>query len=281
MKKYLLSLAGTLPILGASAYAAPISMSLFSGGLSILDSLFWIGIGISLLGALFLCIAFLKVSSKKKEAIESPFDIYMEEAATANDLESSKDDEDSAPEETDIPDTSISTETPEETPLASTEPETDSAENLLEEPTPQPEEDALETLPAEPEVLEILNEEESNSVIEPETEPEIEPEIEPEEEKIYPKLILTNEKTLDFVILPLYEETTVGRKTDNDLVLNDITISGLHCKVLYQDGKVYLQDENSTNGTFVNGERIFEKTELHKGDKILLGKQEFNVSINE
>ncbi len=277
MRKYLLSLAGTLPILGVSAYAAPISMSLFSGGLSILDSLFWIGIGIALLGALFLCIAFLKASSKKEEPIESPFDIYMEEATPANDLETSTDDEDTAPEETDATVVSDSTETPEETPVTSTDPETNSVETLFEKPTPEPEEDALETLPAEPEILESINEEDSNSVEETTEEPE----IEPEEEKIYPKLILTNEKTLDFVILPLYEETTVGRKTDNDLVLNDITISGLHCKVLYQDEKVYLQDENSTNGTFVNGERIFEKTELHKGDKILLGKQEFNVSINE
>ena len=269
MRKFLLSFAGILPILEVSAYAAPVSMSLFSGGLSILDSLLYIGIGIALIGVLFLCIAFLKPSSKKEEPIESPFDIYLEETTATDTKPADVADEEilTSPEETkvsteEIPETTIEEDmvVPEIDLALSKEP----IEAVTEEPDEEPEtipESIEESLPAE--------------------EPVSEEEHEPEEEKIYPKLILTNEKNHDFVILPLYEETTIGRKTDNDLVLNDITISGLHCKILYQDGTVFIQDENSTNGTLVNGERIYEKTELHKGDKILLGKQEFNVSINE
>lgn len=248
MRKLLLSSLLAFPILGLCVYAAPVSLTLFSGGLSVLDSLLLIGIGLVLIGILFLCIAFFKSSSKKEELIESPFDVYLEETET-DDVE---DFEEAATEEPDTMEDASPDTQPEEEPPASKE-----------EPAAEPEAEVQEPEPV------------------PEVEPETELEPEPAEEKIYPKLILTNAKTNDFMILPLYAETTIGRKPDSDLVLPDTTISGLHCKVLNEDGTIYIQDENSTNGTFVNGERIFQKTELHKGDKILLGKQEFNVSINE
>ncbi|MBO5363968.1 MAG: FHA domain-containing protein [Clostridia bacterium] len=266
MRKFLLSTFVILPVLGISAYAAPVSMSLFSGGLSLLDSLLLIGIGIALLGVLFLCIAFLKPSSKKEESIESPFDIYMEEtASTDNDTVADEvfEAEPANATELDQPEEENTDTEPEEivsVPENEPEPPLETEEAIAEEPEMEPE------ITDEPE---------------PAEEAEPEPDPEPVEEKIYPKLILTNTKTNDFMILPLYAETTVGRKTDNDLVLTDITVSGLHCKILNQDGRVLIQDENSTNGTFVNGERVFDKAELHKGDKLLLGKQEFTVSINE
>ncbi len=273
MKKFLLSFLGILPVLGASVYAAPVAMSLFSGGLSVLDSLLYIGIGIALIGALFLCIAFTK-PSKKEAKIESPFDDYLENITTPEEETSLTEERDTIPETDNDEDTVADIDDETKIEPATDEPDGDVTESAasidsVEEPTEDEQEPALEE-ETDLEEAPVLEEE-----------PEAPEETPQEEEKIYPKLILTNVKTNDFVILPLYEETTIGRKTDNDLVLNDITISGLHCKILYQENKVYIQDENSTNGTFVNEERISEKTELHKGDKLLLGKQEFNVSINE
>ena len=152
----------------------------------------------------------------------------------------------------------------------------------LSEPEEYPEEDADE--PTEEEVSETsadtdVPEAPLEEDVSEENEPEETPE-EPEEEKIYPKLILTNRETNDFMIIPLSGENTIGRKPENDLVLNDTTVSGLHCTILTEEEKVFIRDENSTNGTFVNGNRISEKTELHPSDRISLGKQEFNISFH-
>ncbi len=285
MRKLLLSLLISCPLLGLSVYAAP--LTIFGRTLSFLDYMLLIGLGLILIGVLFLCIAFFKKSTKKDIPIESPFDVYMEDSKNDASYEESgfeeDNEEDSSPENQeeeleilDAPDIS--------------EENTEESESVLDaEATIEEQVDSLEESEVEPESV-IIDEPipETTVVDEPEliseeelAEPDPVAEPEPVEEKIYPKLILTNTVTNDFVILPLYAETTVGRKTDNDLVLSDVTISGLHCKVLNEDGVIYIQDENSTNGTFVNGQRISEKAELHKGDKILLGKREFSVSINE
>jgi len=63
---------------------------------------------------------------------------------------------------------------------------------------------------------------------------------------------------------------TIGHHPDRDLVLSDDRASRLHCTVLARDGKVFVRDENSTNGTFLNGEVVKEAV-LHTGDCLLLG----------
>ncbi len=258
MKKFLLSTLCSLPILCINAFAAPIFSGLIPNDLSPFDKLllyiFLCGVGIALIGVLFLCIAFFKRSSKKEEPIDSPFDVYLDDEDPSN--------EDPAEETFEAADDSDEFEHEEEDSIQD--------DPIIPEVSVEPDNEPEST--PEPELL-------TDSEPEPESEPEVI--SEPKEDVVYPKLILTHVQTNDFVILPLYPETTVGRKTDNDLVLSDVTISGLHCKILNEDGVVYVLDENSTNGTFINGERISEKTELHHGDKLLLGKQEFSVSINE
>ena len=61
---------------------------------------------------------------------------------------------------------------------------------------------------------------------------------------------------------------TIGRKTDNHIVIASSDVSGKHA-VLYKltTGEIVIIDSNSTNGTFVNGERIIKRT-LQKGDKV-------------
>ncbi|SHF19652.1 FHA domain-containing protein [Lampropedia hyalina DSM 16112] len=51
-------------------------------------------------------------------------------------------------------------------------------------------------------------------------------------------------------------ETRIGRRLSNDLVLEDLTVSGHHALVHWHEGVVEIEDLDSTNGTFLDGKRI-------------------------
>jgi pSer/pThr/pTyr-binding forkhead associated (FHA) protein len=76
--------------------------------------------------------------------------------------------------------------------------------------------------------------------------------------------------------------TVFGRADNCDIVIeNDDQLSREHCGFRkYPDDKFTVVDFGSRNGTFVNGEQIFEETELHHGDKVKFGSAEFTF-INE
>ncbi|RLE19242.1 MAG: hypothetical protein DRJ14_01290 [Acidobacteria bacterium] len=60
---------------------------------------------------------------------------------------------------------------------------------------------------------------------------------------------------------------TIGRGTDCNLVVNDPMVSSRHLTIFQEDGNLYVQDENSVNGTFLNGEPLSTMTLLHnKGE---------------
>ena len=67
------------------------------------------------------------------------------------------------------------------------------------------------------------------------------------------------------------------RKGEVDLVLQDSSVSRLHARITIEEGSVYLEDLNSTNGTFQNGQRMqpYEKKKLEEGDEIKFGKVVF------
>ncbi|TBR19765.1 FHA domain-containing protein [bacterium] len=64
---------------------------------------------------------------------------------------------------------------------------------------------------------------------------------------------------------------TVGRKPDNDVVIDNPAISSHHCKVVMKGDTYYVEDLESTNGTFVNEKRIV-KSGLHDQDVIGVAK---------
>ena len=64
---------------------------------------------------------------------------------------------------------------------------------------------------------------------------------------------------------------TVGRVQDNDLALDDISVSSRHAELSLQNGDYQLKDLGSTNGTKVNGEKGTD-WELQDGDVIIFGK---------
>lgn len=66
--------------------------------------------------------------------------------------------------------------------------------------------------------------------------------------------------------------TTVGRLSDNDIVINNLGISRYHCRLVREDDeKYYIEDLESANGTLVNGVRI-ARAPVYSGDEIQLGK---------
>lgn len=71
-------------------------------------------------------------------------------------------------------------------------------------------------------------------------------------------------------ILPRDKETVIGRSASIELVLVEDMVSRKHARITVQNGKIYLEDLGSTNGTFVNGEKV-TKILIDKGDRILIG----------
>lgn len=71
-------------------------------------------------------------------------------------------------------------------------------------------------------------------------------------------------------IFPLTKTITkIGRKLENDLVIQDVLVSRAHAEIHFKDGAYYLRDLNSTGGTFLNNEKITE-VELFTNDLILI-----------
>jgi len=72
--------------------------------------------------------------------------------------------------------------------------------------------------------------------------------------------------------IPQGERTTIGRSPDNDIFLDDVTVSRKHA-VLSQNGNEFLiEDLGSLNGTFVNRRRIESPARLESGDEVQIGK---------
>jgi FHA domain-containing protein/zinc ribbon protein len=70
---------------------------------------------------------------------------------------------------------------------------------------------------------------------------------------------------------PAGERTRIGRSPDCDIFLDDVTVSRNHAVLLVRDGKYYVEDQGSLNGTFVNRHRI-ESAPLEEGDELQVGK---------
>jgi S1-C subfamily serine protease len=69
----------------------------------------------------------------------------------------------------------------------------------------------------------------------------------------------------------------IGRDPGNDLRLPDPQVSRRHARVWQDGGRYYVRDESSTNGTFVNEERIAGTRELKLGDRIRVGSSIFEL----
>ena len=74
---------------------------------------------------------------------------------------------------------------------------------------------------------------------------------------------------------------TVGRATGADFIVDAALVSRVHCRLTaLDDGGLEVRDLESTNGTFVNGQRI-DNARLTEGDRLQVGRVELMVTRND
>lgn len=69
------------------------------------------------------------------------------------------------------------------------------------------------------------------------------------------------------------DQLTIGRDSSNEITINDAEVSRRHARLTFQGGKFVLEDLGSTNGTFVNGQRLAGPRVLKAGEVVSFGEQ--------
>jgi pSer/pThr/pTyr-binding forkhead associated (FHA) protein len=72
------------------------------------------------------------------------------------------------------------------------------------------------------------------------------------------------------------DRTTIGRVEDNTFQIADASVSSHHCEVHLRGSDVFIRDLNSTNGSFINGEKVTEQI-LKPGQTLRLGQVELKL----
>jgi pSer/pThr/pTyr-binding forkhead associated (FHA) protein len=75
------------------------------------------------------------------------------------------------------------------------------------------------------------------------------------------------------------EKTTIGRVEDNTFQIAEPSVSSHHCEVLLRGKDVVVRDLNSTNGTYINGERVTENV-IKPGQILRLGQVEIRLETD-
>lgn len=78
-------------------------------------------------------------------------------------------------------------------------------------------------------------------------------------------------------ILPIADNLTMGRKSDNTVILDDRYVSSHHIKVYKRNNEYVIEDLESTNGTQVNDVKIKNTVVLKSGDIIKVGTATFKL----
>ncbi len=104
----------------------------------------------------------------------------------------------------------------------------------------------------------------------------------PNESEAYLKLI-NRKDTIPYKIkdeYPVTGELNVGRVGRNEIILKDPYVSKRHAKIFSKNNSYYIEDLDSSNGTFVNNRKISDIVEIAHGDRIKIGQIEF-LFVNE
>lgn len=78
-------------------------------------------------------------------------------------------------------------------------------------------------------------------------------------------------------IIPIRSDLSIGRKVDNSIVLSDQHVSGNHARISVKSNGLFLQDLDSTNGTFLNGRKVVGRSKLSNKDEIKIGTAVFKI----
>lgn len=79
---------------------------------------------------------------------------------------------------------------------------------------------------------------------------------------------------------PLDHYSTVGRRDDNTIVIDDAFVSGTHAQLTYDRGTWWLQDLGSTNGTAVNGNPVTSRVQLRQNDVVQFGRVSLRADLD-
>ena len=74
--------------------------------------------------------------------------------------------------------------------------------------------------------------------------------------------------------------TTAGRHPQSDIFLDDVTVSRMHAEFRREDGRFFVHDAGSLNGTYVNQQRV-DDTQLAQGDELQIGKFKLTFYMGE
>lgn len=86
-----------------------------------------------------------------------------------------------------------------------------------------------------------------------------------------PKMIVSIDEVVIKEVQLTKDKTTLGRRPYNDIVIDNLAVSGEHAVLQMSGGEVVLEDLNSTNGTYLNGKAV-KKQQLQNGDSVEIGK---------
>ena len=86
-----------------------------------------------------------------------------------------------------------------------------------------------------------------------------------------PKMIVSIDEVVIKEVQLTKDKTTLGLRPYNDIVIDNLAVSGEHAVLQMSGGDVTLEDLNSTNGTYLNGKAV-KKQQLQNGDSIEIGK---------
>ena len=101
-----------------------------------------------------------------------------------------------------------------------------------------------------------------------------------EVDRLRPRLLALSGPLMDTTIALAEGEVTLGREGMNGLPVIDPSVSRRHCALRGRDGKFWVQDLGSRNGTLVNGEPVRDQ-ELKHGDEIVIGNSSFLFLVEE
>ncbi len=79
-------------------------------------------------------------------------------------------------------------------------------------------------------------------------------------------------------VYELPEEVTVGRAPGCGVRVDDAYTSSIHARVFRRDGTLWVEDLGSTNGTWLNGERLASPAKVDRGDLVQVGGTVFEVA---
>jgi pSer/pThr/pTyr-binding forkhead associated (FHA) protein len=94
-----------------------------------------------------------------------------------------------------------------------------------------------------------------------------------------PKMIVSIDGVVIKEVQLTKDRTTLGRRPYNDIVIDNLAVSGEHAVMQMSGNEVYLEDLNSTNGTYING-KAAKKQLLAHNDTVEIGKYKIKF-INE